>query len=87
MSKKIPFLDMFSALMQWPELAQAVERWCVNRAVICREDPSAKVLVEGASGAGPNLILQVEEHIRVLKADGAYLTTITTTEEQFQKTA
>ena len=63
MSNKIPFLQMFSMLKQWPELAQATERWMVESATIERASRSAKVAVEGASGAGPNLVLQVEEAV------------------------
>ena len=63
MSKKIPFLQMFSMLKQWPELAQATERWMVESATIERASRSAKVAVEGASGAGPNLVIQVEEAV------------------------
>ena len=63
MSKKIPFLQMFSMLQRWPELAQAVERWLIVSAAIDRTSRSAKVTVEGAAGAGANLVLQVEEAI------------------------
>ena len=63
MSKKIPFLQMFSMLQRWPELAQAVEPWLIVSAAIDRASRSAKVSVEGASGAGANLVLQVEEAI------------------------
>ena len=63
MSNKIPFLQMFSMLKQWPELARATERWMVESATIERASRSAKVAVEGASGAGPNLVLQVEEAV------------------------
>ena len=63
MSKKIPFLQMFTMLTRWPELAQAVERWVITAAAIDRVSRSAKVSVEGAAGAGPNLLLQVEEAV------------------------
>ena len=61
MSKKIPFLEMFSALRQWPELAAAVSGWNITEAAIDRAARSAVVTVEGAAGAGPNLIVQAEE--------------------------
>ena len=63
MSKKIPFLQLFSMVNQWPELAQATGRWMIVSATFDRGSRSAKVSVEGASGAGPNLIFQVEEAI------------------------
>ncbi|MCI8869510.1 MAG: PolC-type DNA polymerase III [Lawsonibacter sp.] len=61
MSKKIPFLEMFAMLRTWPELAAAAERWMIVSAAIDKASRSAKVVVEGASGAGANLIAQVEE--------------------------
>ena len=61
MSKKIPFLQMFSALRRWTELAQAVEGWLIVTAAIDRASRSAKITVEGAGGAGPNLIREAEE--------------------------
>ena len=63
MSKKIPFLDMFAMLKRWPELARAAERWMITQAAIDRASRSAKVSIEGAAGAGANLVLQVEETI------------------------
>ena len=63
MSKKIPFLQMFAMLTRWPELAQATEGWQITGAAIDKASRSAKVEVEGAGGAGPNLVLQVEETI------------------------
>ena len=33
MSKKIPFLQMFAALCQWQELAEAVEGWVIVAAL------------------------------------------------------
>jgi len=63
MSKKIPFLQMFSMLSNWPELALGVEKWMIVAAAIDKTSRSAKVSVEGASGAGANLVLQVEEAI------------------------
>ena len=63
MSKKIPFLQMFAMLSRWPELAQATEGWQITGAAIDKASRSAKVEVEGAGGAGANLVLQVEEAI------------------------
>ena len=51
MSKKIPFLQMFSALRRWAELAQAVEGWLIVSAAIDKATRSAKIVVEGAGGA------------------------------------
>ena len=61
MSKKIPFLQMFAMLSVWPELAAAAESWLIVSAAIDKASRSAKVVVAGASGAGANLIAQVEE--------------------------
>ena len=61
MSKKIPFLQMFSALRRWTELAQAVEGWLIVSAAIDKATRSAKIVVEGADGAGSNLIREAEE--------------------------
>ncbi|NBI66809.1 PolC-type DNA polymerase III [Pseudoflavonifractor sp. 60] len=61
MSQKIPFLQMFSALRQWTELTNGVERWVIVSAAVDRSSRSAKIVVEGAAGAGPNLIAQAEE--------------------------
>ena len=61
MSKKIPFLQMFSALRRWAELAQAVEGWLIVSAAIDKATRSAKIVVEGAGGAGSNLIREAEE--------------------------
>ncbi len=63
MSKKIPFLDMFALLKHWPELAQATEGWMIVQADIERNSRSAKIGIEGAAGAGPNLVIQVEEAV------------------------
>lgn len=61
MPQKIPFLQMFAALRQWTELSNGVEGWFILSAAIDKHSRSAKVMVEGASGAGPNLIVQAEE--------------------------
>ena len=64
MSQKIPFLEMFAALNQWQEFVNAMEGWLIVEAAIDRKTRSAVVTVEGASGAGPNLIAQAEEVLR-----------------------
>ncbi len=61
MSQKIPFLQMFAALRQWTELSNGVEGWLIASAAIDKHSRSAKIAVEGAAGAGPNLIAQAEE--------------------------
>ena len=61
MSQKIPFLQMFAALRRWTELSNAVEGWLILSAAIDKASRSAKILVEGAQGAGPNLIRETEE--------------------------
>ena len=61
MSQKIPFLQMFAALRRWTELSAAVEGWIIASAAIDKASRSAKIAVEGAAGAGPNLIAQAEE--------------------------
>lgn len=63
MSQKIPFLQMFAALRQWTELSNGVEGWQIASAAIDKASRSAKIAVEGASGAGPNLIAQAEEAV------------------------
>ena len=63
MSKKIPFLEMFAALHQWAELSAGVEGWFIVSAAIDKRSRSAKILVEGVQGAGPNLIAQAEEAV------------------------
>ena len=63
MSKKIPFLQMFAALRQWTELSAGVEGWLIVSAAIDKRSRSAKILVEGAQGAGANLIAQAEEAV------------------------
>lgn len=61
MSQKIPFLQMFAALRQWTELSNGVEGWQIVSAAIDKASRSAKITVEGAAGAGPNLMAQAEE--------------------------
>ena len=61
MSRKIPFLQMFAALTHWTELAQAVADWLILTAEIDRGARTAVITVEGAEGAGTNLIAQLEE--------------------------
>ena len=63
MSQKIPFLQMFAALRRWTELSNAVEGWLILSAAIDKTNRSAKILVEGAEGAGPNLIREAEETV------------------------
>ena len=63
MSKKIPFLEMFAALRQWTEFVNAMSGWRIVEADIDRTTRSAVVSVEGASGAGHNLIAQAEEAV------------------------
>ena len=63
MSKKIPFLEMFAALRQWTEFVNAMSGWKIVEAAIDRATRSAVVAVEGASGAGANLIAQAEEAV------------------------
>ncbi len=61
MSQKIPFLQMFAALRQWTELSNGVEGWLIASAAIDKASRSAQIAVEGAAGAGPNLVAQAEE--------------------------
>ena len=61
MSQKIPFLQMFAALRRWTELSSAVEGWMIVTAAIDKASRSARIVVEGAAGAGPNLIREAEE--------------------------
>ena len=63
MSKKIPFLQMFAALCQWQELAEAVEGCVIVAAAIDKASRSALVTLDGARGAGANLIRQAEEAV------------------------
>ena len=63
MSQKIPFLQMFAALRQWTELSNGVEGWLIASAAIDKASRSAKIAVEGAAGAGSNLIAQAEEAV------------------------
>ena len=61
MSEKIPFLQMFSALRRYTELSAAVEGWIIVSAAINKAQRSASIQVEGAQGAGPNLVREAEE--------------------------
>ena len=70
MSKKIPFLQMFALLGSFTELANAVQRWFVVSAAIDKTSRSAKIQIEGASGAGGNLLDQAEQKVNLLLADG-----------------
>ena len=64
MSKKIPFLEMFAALRQLDGAVNAMERLDDRgRRPSTSATRSAVVAVEGASGAGPNLIAQAEEAV------------------------
>ena len=63
MSKVIPFLEMFSALGRWTELANAVEPWQITAVVLNRAQRSADIQVSGAAGAGANLVREAEETI------------------------
>ena len=54
---------MFAALRQWTELSNGVEGWLIVSAAIDKGSRSAKILVERAEGAGPNLIVQAEEAV------------------------
>lgn len=78
MSQKIPFLEMFAALNQWQEFVNAMEGWLIVEAAIDRKTRSAVVTVEGAGGAGPNLIAQAEEAVaRCYGLNSVKLNTIT----------
>ena len=63
MSKKIPFLEMFAALTYWAEFVNAMEGWVITEASIDRSSRSAVVTVEGAAGAGSNLVAKAEEAV------------------------
>ncbi len=63
MSQKIPFLQMFAALRRYAELSGAVEGWLIVSAAIDKASRSAKISVEGAEGAGPNLLREAEEAV------------------------
>ena len=63
MSKKIPFLQMFSLLRAATELAAATQNWLITAAAIDKTSRSAKIQIEGASGAGGNLVDQAEQAI------------------------
>ena len=61
MFQKIPFLQMFAALRQWTELSNGVEGWLILSAAIDKASRSAKIVVEGASGAGAGTGLRPEQ--------------------------
>ena len=61
MSEKIPFLQMFAALRRWTELSNAVEGWTIVSAAIDKAERSARIRVEGAQGAGPNLLQETQD--------------------------
>jgi len=63
MSEKIPFLNMFSCLQRRQDLAEAVVRWQIVSASIDKTALSVRVEVEGAVGAGPNLLRDAEDGI------------------------
>ena len=63
MSQKIPFLNLFAALRRWTELSNAVEGWLILSAAIDSQARTAQIVVEGASGAGPNLVREAEEAV------------------------
>ena len=63
MSNKIPFLDMFSHLRRRRDLAEAVAIWQIVSASIDKAELSITVEVEGAAGAGANLLRDAEEGI------------------------
>ena len=63
MSEKIPFLQMFSALCRYTELSVAVEGWIIVSASIHKAQRSAIITVEGAQGAGANLVREAEEAV------------------------
>ena len=63
MSQKIAFLEMFSHLRRRRDLAEAVAKWQIVSASIDKAALSITVEVEGAGGAGPNLLRDAEEGI------------------------
>ncbi len=63
MSEKIPLLEMFSALRRYTELAVAVEGWYISSATISKAQRSAQITVEGAHGAGANLLDELQQTI------------------------
>ena len=83
MSQKIPFLQMFAALTQWQEFVNAMEGWLIVEAAIDRQSRSAVVTLEGAAGAGPNLIAQAQEAVaRCYGLNSVKLNCITTKEPE-----
>ena len=63
MSPKIPFLEMFSLLQRDTELVNAAGGWVILNAAIDKEHRSAVVTVDGAQGAGGNLLEEVQQSI------------------------
>ena len=63
MSEKIPFLDMFSHLKRRRDLAEAVAMWRIVSASIDKAALTIRLEVEGASGAGANLLRDAQEGI------------------------
>ena len=63
MSGKIPFLEMFSLLRRRGDLAEAVDTWQITVAEINKTALSIYLEVEGAAGAGANLLRDAEEGI------------------------
>lgn len=54
---------MFAALTYWAEFVNAMEGWVITEASIDRSSRSAVVTVEGAAGAGSNLVAKAEEAV------------------------
>lgn len=63
MSPRIPFLEMFSLLQRDTELVNATGGWVILGAEIDKENRSAVVTVDGAQGAGENLLEEVRQSI------------------------
>ena len=63
MSEKIPFLEMFTAVRRNQELSDAVEGWVILSAAIDKGQRSARIELEGAQGAGANLLQEAQEYV------------------------
>ena len=63
MSEKIPFLEMFTAVRRNSELSNAVEGWVILSAAIDKAQRSAHIEIEGAQGAGANLLQEAQEYV------------------------
>ncbi|MBO5340126.1 MAG: PolC-type DNA polymerase III [Oscillospiraceae bacterium] len=63
MSEKIPFLEMFTAVRRNRELSDAVEGWVILSAAIDKGQRSARIEIEGAQGAGANLLQEAQEYV------------------------